>query len=145
MNTNELNLRLWSNSVTRIYYGGCYAADKLPRPYQIPQAFVVNEDDSSSPGTHWVAVFCRSMTRVDYFDSFAMPPMPKISEWLTQFPVVNRNLNSYQSKTSDVCGFYTLFFVYMCSMGYSMAQIEKILSGQENPDHFVVGFVNRNM
>ena len=143
MNSNELNLRLFTNPVTRLYFGGTYAADKLPPPFMVPQSFVVNEDFSDEPGTHWVAIFIRSKNEVNYFDSLGRAPTMAIAEYLNMFPIINQNKKTYQSINSTVCGLYTMYFIYMSTLGYTLRQIETILSKQADPDLYVSNFVNK--
>lgn len=145
MNNRQIDLRLVANSFTLPIYGGCYPSDKIPQPRKIPIAYVINEDKSGNPGTHWVAIFILSPYHAYYFDSYAGTPNNMVAKYLKQFSRVTRNINRYQAPNTSTCGFYTLYFIYMCSLGYDMTQIELVLSTQINPDFFVVDFVNRNL
>ena len=146
MNSDQLDQKLNDNPITARYFRGTYAADKLPKYIEhVPTAYVVNEDFSWNPGTHWVAIFVRTLHHVEYFDSLGNAPTPTIAEYLTSFPYITRNVNAYQSKFSTVCGLYTMFFIYLCSLGYSIEHIELILSEQSNPDKFVTEFINKYM
>ena len=144
MNSNQLDQKLNTNPITALVFRGTYAANELPTKFnQVPIAFVVNEDFSWNPGTHWVAIYIRTMHHVEYFDSLGNPPTKTIAQYLTSFPYISRNVKAYQSKYSTVCGLYTIFFIYLCTLGYSVPQIEQILSEQSNPDLFVTEFVNK--
>lgn len=83
-----------------------------------PIAFVLNTDDHTKPGMHWVAVYVDSMNNGLYFDSYGMPPI--IS---SHFNRIRKNCKQYrwnavqlQSSMSDVCGQFCLMFLdYMTS------------------------------
>lgn len=85
--------------------------DKLPKdgPWRCESA-IVNLDDNTGPGTHWVA-YKKSGKRVNYFDSFGNLQPP--SELLTYFGVgsVNYNYKRYQEYDTIECGHLCLKFL----------------------------------
>src|SRR5687768_8702277 len=119
---------LLSNSRTRKVYGGTWSADTIPPIKIYPTALVINEDLEGNPGTHWVAIFAKSPRTIFYFDSFAGNPKPLIQKYLKKFRRVEYSKQGFQGIDSSVCGAYVIFFIYMCARGFSLRQIEKILS-----------------
>ena len=54
-------------------FWGCFPIDKLQIfPIQIPKSLIINIDDSSKPGDHWVALVLFK-TKGFYFDSISLP------------------------------------------------------------------------
>ncbi|GFW14385.1 uncharacterized protein TNCV_3327981 [Trichonephila clavipes] len=52
---------------------GVYSRDTLP-PLQENMCAIVNSDDSSQPGTHWLALFVNDKRELEFYDSFGQPP-----------------------------------------------------------------------
>ena len=52
---------------------GYFPKDKLPPfPSQFPKSLIVNTDEASKPGEHWVALVL-TKKKCFYFDSFGLP------------------------------------------------------------------------
>lgn len=107
---------------------GVYAADKLPRKFKKPAAFIANTDNHDKAGTHWIAFFIPKHGKPEYFDSYGMYSfieghlnfMAQLSKtWLN-------NKLSLQSLTSKVCGQYCLVFLIIRMRGHSMKQFQKL-------------------
>ena len=56
-------------------FNGVYFRDNLP-DYRKDGAYVINLDEYSDIGTHWIALYINSKT-VTYFDSFGVEHSPK--------------------------------------------------------------------
>ena len=56
-------------------FNGVYSGDKLPDKIK-DGAYVINLDEYSDVGTHWVALYVNKKT-VTYFDSFRVEHIPK--------------------------------------------------------------------
>ena len=103
-------------------YLGAISFDRLPDILQlnkVPEEFsvIVNEDKSGQTGSHWVAIFTTAKT-IEYYDSFARPPMPEIKQWMTDLAKklgggyqikINRIPNQF-SKSSN-CGYLAMRFI----------------------------------
>lgn len=143
---HQINAILRKNDSTKKYYVGCYPADKIPSIKNYPSSFVVNMDNSNEPGSHWVAMFLPNKEHVYYFDSFGLIPQnANISKYLKHFKHVTRQTFVIQSLTSNVCGVYVVFFIYLCSIGYTMKKINKLLANIKDRDLFVIKFVNKHL
>lgn len=92
------------------------AINTLPRnTYRhYPQVFIVNVDPLPNPGTHLVCVIFTNGTSVEYFDSLGLPMPDRVKRFINEngdnCVYVRKKL---QSHTSDVCGFYVIFFILM--------------------------------
>ena len=60
-------------------FNGVYSRDNLPKIKD--GAYVINLDEYSDIGTHWVALYIQN-NDVTYFDSFGVEHIPKKLEYL---------------------------------------------------------------
>ncbi len=117
MNTQEIN-SLLSNYECFI---GTYPRDVLPknRIQSKPCAIIINTDESTKPGQHWVALFLRKDGVAEFFDSFGLSYIHEdILKFLKRNKIKNLIYNSkqLQSVTTSTCGAYCILFVkYRCS------------------------------
>src|SRR6188768_1478191 len=135
--TEEIDEILESNKYTQKAYMGCFPSNGLPKCIKYPCSMVVNFDDSSKPGTHWVAIYAPNSLEASYFDSFGggESKIGPIIEYLNKnFNLVKNRTKVVQSPLSTVCGYYAIFFIYLSNKGFSFKRIERILANERNPD-----------
>ena len=120
-------------SKSRVKYLGTFSADKIPSHSLVqsssPCCYVLNSDPSTSPGSHWVAVYHSTPHSLEFFDSFGFAPADLGFHFDTSFHVT-QNKTQVQSLNSKVCGEYCIYFVYLRSVGISFSDIIKRLSSQ---------------
>ncbi|GFT96544.1 uncharacterized protein TNCV_5022101 [Trichonephila clavipes] len=68
------NFRLELKFSKSLEQTGVYSRDTLP-PLQENMCAIVNSDDSSQPGTHWLALFVNDKRKLEFYDSFGQPPV----------------------------------------------------------------------
>ena len=56
-------------------FNGVYSRDNLPHKIK-DGAYVINLDEHSDIGTHWIALFC-NRNEIIYFDSFDVEHIPE--------------------------------------------------------------------
>ena len=56
-------------------FNGVYSRDNLPKIRD--GAYVINFDEYSDIGTHWVSLWVNNSNNVTYFDSFGVEHIPK--------------------------------------------------------------------
>ena len=73
---------------------------------------IVNLDDSTGPGTHWVA-YAKRRDRVIYFDSFGnlQPPRELVRYFGNSVTLIKYNRTSYQTYNQSICGQMCLRFL----------------------------------
>ena len=73
---------------------------------------IVNLDDATGPGTHWVA-YAKRNNRVMYFDSFGnlRPPKELVRYFENDAMVIEYNRTSYQTYDQSFCGQMCLRFL----------------------------------
>lgn len=99
------------------YYSGCYPIDKFVRLIRnmFPRkkaSFIVNYDNSSMNGSHWVCVILDGKKAYN-FDSYGLPPKKEILTVLKSkgYDVIG-NTEQYQSYEDKWCGW---FCIYICN------------------------------
>ncbi|GFY19643.1 uncharacterized protein F54H12.2 [Trichonephila clavipes] len=91
---------LSQEKTTSPYFQGVYSRDTLP-PLQENMCAIVNSDDSSQPGTHWLALFVNDKRELEFYDSFGQPPVFYNTSTTTYLDVL-WNSKVFQSPTSNV-------------------------------------------
>lgn len=93
---------------------GTFSRDNLPEIQKKPAALVVNTDDSSRPGEHWVAIFIPVKGPTEYFDSYGLPPLhPEMFDFLARNSPGGWIFSdvTLQSVDSSTCGHYCIFYL----------------------------------
>lgn len=123
---------------------GVFPADQIPRVWPKPIAIIVNTDDHTKPGMHWVAVHVNKSGNALYFDSFGMPPFvpAHINRLRKNCKQFRWNTIRLQDTSSDVCGQYCIMFLhYMCSgLGFKKF-LDNFSDNLHNNDNIVRKFV----
>lgn len=81
---------------------GVFSKDKLPKCSV--GSYIVNLEDSTGGGTHWVLVKVFP-NQVVYFDSFGLSPPEEIVRFVKHFAMNNRQIQDYDAST---CGYFCL-------------------------------------
>ena len=149
MNTGELNCILERALCdTGVHFLGVFAADRIPRRITtFPSCFVANTDPARMAGAHWVACFCSTPRRVDFFDSYGLPPSAYGSLRLPLQPTLTNN-TSFQSLRSSACGHYCIYYLCMRAHKRSASLVKQSLKriAQRrggHADYLVRNFANR--
>lgn len=128
---------------------GVYPADRLPA--SVPSGLcglIVNTDNSSQPGTHWLALFMHNKT-AECFDSYGQRPgsyNPLLTQWIERHASsVRVNRQRLQSDFSDVCGLYCVYFLRQRLLGRTMDQIVNSFRGSDTEanDRYMMDIMSR--
>ena len=124
--TNSFTLweKLKADHKTRRVLGDVLPVDLLPkrRLRRKPRLFIVNTDDSTGPGEHWLLVFFTGQNRGIYFDSYGLDVMDtRIQDF------INKNCSSYvynkrplQGFFSYTCGHFCIYVGRRLARGFSL-------------------------
>ena len=115
MNTLSLYRLACSDKKIKKSFGDVYASDSLPKHKYRFSSFIVNLDESTLPGTHWIPVYFENKyNRAFYFDSYGKAPSK--SKFLTFLKpnassIYHSNLSFqdfflHQHVDSSVCTFF---------------------------------------
>ena len=100
-------------------FDGVYSRDNLPKIKD--GAYVINLDEYSDIGTHWIALYVQN-NNVTYFDSFGVEHIPKEIKKLIKHTSssdshnVNTKTNIFRIQEYDsiMCGYFRIgFFDFM--------------------------------
>ena len=91
---------------------GCFPKNKLPPfPSQFPKSLIVNTDEASKPGKHWVALVLTNK-KCFYFDSFGLPIVDfQILRFLKGYEKVSYSNTCIQDVKSNKCGEFCIAFL----------------------------------
>ena len=99
-------------------FSGVYSRDYLPDKIK-DGAYVINLDDYSDIGTHWIALYVNKKT-VTYFDSFGIEHISKeIKKFINNNNII-ANIFRIQAYDSVMCGYFCIGFVDYMFMGKSL-------------------------
>ena len=137
MDSETISSLLLSNSVLKDKFTGVIPCDFLPQFPLIPAMFVVNTQDSSKPGLHWISIYCPADGGpIEVFDSFGrQPDNPYILNFLKLFAHSQYSTVQIQDPFADSCGMYASLFLYFRAKGVSfnkfLSMFSKDLSSNE--------------
>lgn len=85
--------------------------DKLPKRCRKIECGVINLDNETGPGTHWVSYY-KNNKNCYYFDSFGnLQPPHEFMNYVGDC-VIHFNYNRYQKFNTIVCGHLCLKFLF---------------------------------
>ena len=97
---------------------GIYSRDNLPDKIKYG-AYVVNLDEYSDIGTHWIALYVNNKT-VTYLDSFGVEHTPKeIKKFINNKNII-ANIFRIQAYDSVMCRYFCIGFINCMFMGKSL-------------------------
>ena len=88
----------------------CYPRDLFAKTNLTQKLYVVNSDESSGPGKHWVALY--NGKDCIYFDSFGVAPLPEVEKlMLGSKKPCYYNTYRIQDFDSNKCGYFCINFL----------------------------------
>ena len=113
----------------RIAFNGVYSRDNLPERSPTERikdgAYIINLDEYSDIGTHWVALYVNNKT-VTYFDSFGVEHIPKeIKKFIGNKNII-ANIFKIQAYDSVMCGYICIRFIDFMFNGNSLTDFTKL-------------------
>ena len=97
-------------------------------PYKIKnEAYVINLDEYSDIGTHWIALYVNNKS-VTYFDSFGIEHIPKEVKKLRGNRSIISNIYRIQNYDSIMCGYFCIGFIDYTFKGKSLIDYANLFS-----------------
>ena len=107
-----------------------YSRDNLPDKIK-DRAYVINLDEYSDIGTHWIALYVHNKT-VTYFDTFGVEHIPKEIKKFIKGTIDNRNIIAnifrIQAYDSIMCRYFCIGFINFMLKGNSLTDFTNLLS-----------------
>ena len=99
-------------------FNGVYSRDNLPDKIK-DGAYVINLDEYSDIGTHWIALYVNNKT-VTYFDSFGIEHISKEVKKCVNNKNITANIFRIQVYDSVMCRYFCIEFIDYMFMGKSL-------------------------
>lgn len=141
MNGIQLNHILTHDGSTSPYFQGVYAKNTLPQ-LESNTCAIVNTDDSSEAGSHWLAFFVTKEKNLEVFDSYGNSPH-FYGIQTSNYANIKWNSIVFQSLTSNVCGHYCIYFLLKRCQGHSLYSIVDYLYITNVKDFQMYQFVKK--
>jgi len=100
-------------------FRGVFLRDTLPKEPKRNECAIMNLDDTSGDGTHWVAWFKRGDKKW-HFDSFGLPPPTELNNYLCD---VFYPTEQIQPRQAVICGHLCLFVLKEMQKGKHLQEI----------------------
>ena len=90
-------------------------------------AFVINLDEYTDVGTHWIALLC-NISEIAYFDSFGVKHVPEeIKEFIGNKNII-ANIFQVQANNSVMCGNFCIGFIDFMLAGKNLTDFTSLFS-----------------
>ena len=90
-------------------FNGVYSRNNLPKKIK-DGTYVINRDEYTDVGTHWIALFC-NRNEIVYFDSFGVEYVPKEIKEFIGNKNIKANIFRVQANDSVMCGYFCIGFI----------------------------------
>ena len=140
-----------TNFEIRAYYqnksrfNGVYSRDNLPKTIK-NGAYVINLDEYSDTGTHWVALYVNNKTGT-YFDSFGVEHIPtEIIKFINNKNIIT-NIFRIQAYDSVTCGSFCIGFINYMFKNKSLINFKNLFSpnGFRKNDDLILNYFLINL
>ena len=125
-------------------FNGVYSRDNLPDKIK-DGAYVVNLDEYSDVGTHWIALYVNNKT-VTYFDSFGVEHIQKEIKKIVNNKSIIANIYIVQNYDRITCGYFCISFINYVFKGKSLTDCINFFSPnnfKKNDDMILNYFLNK--
>ena len=123
---------------------GAYSRDNLPDEIKYG-AYVVNIDEYSDIGTHWIALYVNNKTAA-YFDSFAIEHVPKEVKKIIGHRNIITNIYRIENYDPIMCGYFCIGLINYMFMGKNLTDYTNLFSPnnfKKNDDIIFNYFLNK--
>ena len=87
-------------------FNGAYSRDNLPKIKD--GAYIINLDEYSDIGTHWIALWVNNSNNITYFDGFGVEHIPEEIKAFIGNKNINTNVFRIQTNDSIMCGYFCI-------------------------------------
>ena len=108
-------------------FNGVYSRDNLPKIKD--GAYIINLDEYSDIGTHWVALWVNNNNNnMTYFDSFGVELIPKEIKKFINNKTIKTNIFGIQAYDSIMCGYFCIGFIDFKLAGKKLTDYTNLFS-----------------
>ena len=141
MDTFQIHNRLKKLNI----YRGIFPSDKIPKSRPIrPSLYIINIDDSQSPGSHWISIFfSKELHCGEIFDSLNLDFLflPHCVQMVLQKYMSKRMLyvsKRVQSLESNFCGKYVIMYAQLKNKNISLKKIMSLFCNASNVNDSII-------
>ena len=114
-------------------FNGVYSKDNLTETKD--GTFVINLDENSDIGTHWVVLHVHN-NYVTYFDSFEVEHIPKEIKTFINNKNIKTNIFGIQAYNSIMCEYFCIGFINFKLTGNTLTEFTNLFSANKKNDNF---------
>ena len=107
-------------------FNGVYSRDNLPKIKD--GAYVINLDQYSDIGTHWVSLWVNDNNNVTYFDNFGVEHIPKEIKAFIGIKNIKTNIFRNQAYDSIMSGYFCIGFINYMLNGKTLTEYTNLFS-----------------
>ena len=108
--------------------------------------FILDLDEYSDIGTHWVALYMKNNNNsVIYFDSFGVEHIPKEIKAFIKNKNIKTNIFKIQAYDSIMCGYFCIGFIDIMLAGKTLTEFTNLFSpsnSKKNDDTILNYFIS---
>ena len=125
-------------------FNGVYSRDNLPKIKD--GAYIINLDEYSDIGTHWVALYVQN-NDVIYFDSFGVEHIPKEIKTFISNKNIKTNIFRIQAYDSIMCGYFCIGFIDFMLAGKSLTEFTNLFlpNNFKKNDDIILNYFTNNI
>ena len=129
---------------------GAFSYNQIPKSRRTMFSLILNTDSSDEPGSHWIALiykngvyyfmdsYGRDLTNVTFPDKFRK----SMEKYMGKKSCIYCN-KFLQQLTSNTCGAYACYFIYMLSSGFTLRKTLEVFSTNlKNNDDYIMKFIS---
>ena len=128
------NLEIQKHYQNEPRFNGVFSRDNLPKIKDV--AYIINLDDYSDIGTHWVALYVGGASPKDvqnndatYFDFFSIEHIPKeIKDFINRSLFITINIFITQAYDSIMCGYFCIGFIDFMLARKTLTELTNLFS-----------------
>ena len=128
------NFEIQNSNENESRFNGAYSRDNLSNKIK-DRAYVINLDEYSDIGTHWIALYVKN-NDITYFYSFGAEHIPKeIKEFInrpsssaSQNRNIKTNIFRIQAHHSIMCGYFCIEFINFMFKGKTLTEFANLFS-----------------
>lgn len=124
------------------HFAGCFSKNKVPLHLK-QQYYIVNLDNSTGPGTHWVLLDNRRASECMYVDSYGMPPPNQVATAMqnTGKELVYNDCD-VQSIGTNSCGYWAEYFAkQLADPHHSLLETVWLVHDEGKPERYMKDIV----
>ena len=121
-------------------FNGVFSRDDFTKKIK-DGAYIINLDEYSDVGTHWIALFY-SRNKIVYFDSFGVEHIPEEIKEFIGNKNIKANIFRVQANNSVMCGYFCIGFIDFMLAGKKLTDFTDLFSPHDSGknDNTILGY-----